>query len=50
MSVKGYVSTRVVEGSVDAAKFFYFVVGEVVSLFLCHIAFVLLMLYGSSLE
>ena len=34
MSVNGYVSTRVVEGSVDTAEFFDFVVGEVVSLLL----------------
>ena len=31
MSVAGYVSTWVVEGSVDTAKFFDFIIGDVVS-------------------
>lgn len=31
MSVDGYISTRVVEGSVDTAEFFDFIVGDVVS-------------------
>ena len=31
MSVNGYISTRVVEGSVDTAKFFDFIVGNIVS-------------------
>jgi transposase len=34
MSVDGYISTRVVEGSVNAAEFFDFIVGEVVSVIL----------------
>ena len=40
MSVDGYVSTRVVEGSVDTAEFFDFIVGDVVSISLCCIVFV----------
>ena len=31
MSVNGYISTRVVEGSVDTAEFFDFIVGDIVS-------------------
>ena len=35
MGVEGYISTRVVEGSVDTAEFFDFIVGDVVSISLC---------------
>ena len=41
MSVDGYVSTRVVGGSVDTAEFFDFIVGDVVSFSLYCTAFVL---------
>ena len=49
MSVDAYVSTRVVNGSVDTAEFFYFIVGEVASI-LFHIIFILLIFYNSSLQ
>ena len=48
MSVDGYVATRVVNGSVDTAEFFDFIVGEVVSVPLCHMMLMLLTLYNSS--
>jgi len=48
MSVNRYVSTRVVEGLVDTAEFFDFIVGEVVSHPLCHVVLTQLMHNGSS--
>ena len=39
MSVDGYVSTRVVEGSVDTAEFFDFLVGDVVRTLFRHASF-----------
>ena len=48
MSVDGYVATWVVNGSVDSAEFFDFIVGEVVSVLLCHMMLMLLTLYNSS--
>jgi len=50
MSVDGYVSTRVVGGSVDAAEFFDFIVGDVVSIPLFHVEFRLLTIYVSFLR
>ena len=35
MGVDGYVSTRVVEGSVDTTEFFDFILGDIVSVSLC---------------
>jgi len=50
MSVDGYVSTRVVEGSVNTAEFFDFIVGDVVSISLCHVVFMPLTIADSSLQ
>jgi len=50
MSVDGYVSTRVVEGSVDTAEFFDFIVGEVVRISLHLSSFTLLMVFDSFLQ
>ena len=49
MSVEGYVSTQVVNSSIYTAKFFYFVIGEVVSIPLCYIILIFLMFHNSSL-
>ena len=35
-SVDGYISTQVVEGSVDTAEFFYFIIGDIVSISIVH--------------
>ena len=48
MSVDGYVATWVVNGSVNTTEFFDFIVGEVVSVPLCHMMLMLLTLYNSS--
>jgi len=47
MSVGGYISSRVVEGSVDTAEFFDFIVGEVVSLSFRRVVFTKFMHYNS---
>ena len=39
MSVDGYVSTWVVEGSIDTAEFFDFIIGDVMSIPICHVIF-----------
>ena len=49
MSVDGYVSAQVVEGSVDTAKFFDFIVGDVMSISLSHVPSTPLIPYDSSL-
>jgi hypothetical protein len=48
MGVDGYISTRVVEGSVDTAEFFDFIVGDVVSISPCDTVFVFLTVYNNS--
>jgi hypothetical protein len=40
----------VVEGSVDTAEFFDFILGDVVSVSLCWAATILLTIYDSSLQ
>ena len=50
MSVDGYVSAQVVEGSVDTAEFFDFIVGDVVSISLSHVPSTPLIPYDSSLR
>ena len=50
MSVNGYVSTQVVEGSVDTAEFFDFTVRDVMSASPCCAIYILLTMYDSSLQ
>ena len=50
MSVDGCVSAQVVEGSIDTAEFFDFIVGDVMSISLSHVPSTPLIPYDSSLQ